>query len=138
MSHGNFRQDQKVIPGDATRKPRVASLPPKGVSQQATQSPEVGTRTIFNVAANQVRYQTNSTTPQLIFQTESSRQYLLIQNRSTNSIFIAFGQKANENNGIEILAGGAFEPTIAPIDAVYLIGNQLGGSQVVIALQGLV
>lgn len=149
-----YLQDNEVIPGGAQELPGSdAYLPPLGVRAQELKIPQVNlplgekilgwlrlpfARTIFNADYGQARFITNDITQQLIFQAEIKRQYLLVQNKSTDSIFIGFGQKASADSSLEIGAGSTYEPAVPPINSIYIIGNQGGGQQVVIAIQGLV
>lgn len=146
-----YLQNDEVIPGGAQNLPGTESyVPPQGIPrpprlrrgsfiQHAIEwLKNPFSRTIFSADFGQVRFITNSTTQQLIFEPEIKRQYLIIQNKSTSAIFVGFGQKANSGTGFEIAAGGSYEPLIAPINSIYIVGNQVGGQQVVVAIQGLV
>lgn len=48
------------------------------------------------------------------------RTYLIVQNNGLNDVFINFGNKATLGN-IKIIAGGNYEPVVAPVDSISLI-----------------
>jgi hypothetical protein len=48
------------------------------------------------------------------------RVYLIVQNNGTNDVFINFGNKATVGN-IKIIAGGNYEPVVAPVDSISLV-----------------
>ncbi len=50
------------------------------------------------------------------------RNYLLIQNNGGSDVFVNFGSKASLT-GIKIVSGGNYEPTVVPVDSVYLTSN---------------
>jgi hypothetical protein len=57
---------------------------------------------------------------QLVAQDNPSRSYLVIQNQGIGSIFVNFGQQAGQNIGIEISAGGFYEPVSIPVNSIYM------------------
>lgn len=56
------------------------------------------------------------------FNANPKRTYLLIQNNGVNDVFLNLGSKATINH-IKIVAGGNFEPLVAPIDSIHLISR---------------
>jgi len=59
------------------------------------------------------------------------RNYLLIQNRSAGAIEVAFGNKADGWNSVEVASGGNYEPWVVPNNSVNISGSA-ANSQVVI------
>lgn len=59
------------------------------------------------------------------------RAYLIIQNRSAASVYVNFGQSASAAY-LEIIAGGSYEPLVAPVNSVHVVGAAGGQSIVVI------
>jgi hypothetical protein len=72
------------------------------------------------------------TTSALAVGANSNRVFLLVQNNGSASVTLAFGGASS--NGIVIPAGGAFEPTFAPSDSIYLVSGS--ASQSVIIVEG--
>ncbi len=54
-----------------------------------------------------------------VIKENNQRTYLFVQNNGTSDIFINFGNNATDNHS-RIVAGGYYEPLIAPIDSIYL------------------
>jgi len=62
----------------------------------------------------------NSSQP--VLNSNDKRVYLLVQNNGTSDVFINFANKATQGN-IKIIAGGNYEPSVAPIDSIYLVSE---------------
>lgn len=52
-----------------------------------------------------------------------NRNYLLIQNKSAGKIYVSFGTKANPLDGVEISAGGNYEPYVVPSSSVEVLAT---------------
>lgn len=63
------------------------------------------------------------TTSLQVLQANLSRVYLLIQNNSAGTMYVVFNNNANIVAGIQIPAGGNYEPYIAPYSGIYIIGS---------------
>jgi len=61
----------------------------------------------------------------------NNRTYLLIQNKSAAPVYFSFGNKANVYDGVEIVAGGNYEPYIYPSSSLHMIAS-VADSDVVI------
>lgn len=63
----------------------------------------------------------------------TARKYLLIQNKdSTGKIYVSFGSAATVANGVEIPAGGNYEPNYAMSSEIFIIGDIASNANVVI------
>ncbi len=64
---------------------------------------------------------TATTTSTLAISTNVNRRYLLIQNKGSHSIYVKI-QSAHEvgEEGVVIVAGGNWEPTVVPVDSIFL------------------
>jgi len=62
---------------------------------------------------------------------DPKRSYLAFQNRGTNAIFIGFGSPANDKV-FRLVAGGFYEPFIAPSSSVHILGVAAGDEIVII------
>ena len=126
--------DQQLsIPGQQQLR-QESYLPRQGVNKE--QQP-YGYRVVYNAQFNQARFEVTNNRSFLIFEDAINREYFLLQNKSINPVFLTFGQKATDQIGLEIAAGGTYEPPVAPVDAIYCIGD-IAAAQVIIAIQGLV
>lgn len=56
----------------------------------------------------------------LALASDNARKYLLVQNRGAGSVYLKFDSAPSTNEGIEISAGGNYEPYMVPFNAVYL------------------
>jgi len=74
--------------------------------------------TIFNTGAVNADVSVGVTST-LLAAGNTSRNYLLIQNKSTVTIYVSIGGAAVLNTGVQIVAGGYWEPLIPPNAAVY-------------------
>lgn len=63
------------------------------------------------------------TTSIQVLQANLSRIYLLIQNNSAGTMYLVFNNSANRFNGVQIPAGGNYEPYIAPYSGIYILGS---------------
>lgn len=66
-----------------------------------------------------------------VLPSNQNRTYLLIQNKSGGSIFFSFGNKANTYDGVEIVAGGNYEPYIYPSSSLHVIAS-LAASDIIV------
>lgn len=65
----------------------------------------------------------------------AKRRYVLIQNKSAvNNIVVGFNTRPSQFNGVEIVAGGAYEPLIATKSTIYAVG--IGGSANIVVVEG--
>lgn len=63
---------------------------------------------------------TATTTPTQVLAANHFRTYLLVQNRGSVVITVNVGATLTSANGIQIPAGGNWEPLIAPQDTIWL------------------
>lgn len=63
-----------------------------------------------------------------------NRKYLLIQNRGSASIYVKAASAHSGTEGIEIVAGGAWEPVQTPVDGFYL--KSASGTQLAVVVEG--
>lgn len=61
-----------------------------------------------------------TTTSTLALAKDNARKYLLIQNTGANDILVKFDSAHSASEGIKIIAGGNYEPLIAPTSAIYI------------------
>lgn len=66
--------------------------------------------------------QVNDSSSKPVLNQNDLRNYLVIQNNGATDVFINFGNKATTGN-IRIIAGGNYEPLIAPTNSIYLVSN---------------
>ncbi len=59
-------------------------------------------------------------TAKVLLASNKYRSYLLFQNRGTASIYLKLVSTISSTEGIEVVAGGSYEPVIAPKDAIYI------------------
>lgn len=65
----------------------------------------------------------------------SLRNYLIIQNTGSTILIVKFGSAiSSSNEGMQVAAGGAYEPVLAPASAVYI--KALSGSPTYTVIQG--
>jgi len=62
------------------------------------------------------------------------RTYLLIQNVGTDTIIVKFNSVQSGSEGIQIPAGGNYEPVLTPKDSVWI--ESASGSQAFMILEG--
>ncbi len=74
-------------------------------------------------------------TSTLILARNELRTYLLIQNLGTATIIVKFNAAQSATEGIQIPAGGSFEPNLAPRDSVYIESST--GTQSFMLLEGI-
>lgn len=63
---------------------------------------------------------TATVTSTLALANDPFRKYFLLQNTGAQSIIVKFGAVQSGTEGIVVVAGGAYEPIMAPTNAVYL------------------
>ena len=76
---------------------------------------------------------TVTSTAALLDAANAARKYLLIQNNSaTGHLFIGFAAGVTTGNGLKIVPGGFWEPSVVPTGAIYAIGDIATNPNVVI------
>ena len=78
-------------------------------------------------------YTATGTSTQVISR-DLDRKYLLIQNQGTDIVIINLASAQSGGNGIQIPAGGFWEPLVCPYDSIFI--KALSGTQAVEILEG--
>lgn len=120
-----FRQPKEVgravaIPktGNMPGLPEVSSPPPGQQSQ-----PQQGAGLPANVRRNAATIDFTTTgKAQTFLPYNAARVYLIIQNKSAGTMYVSIGGVAGNGKGIEIAAGGYYEPYLAPHSTVSIYG----------------
>lgn len=75
-----------------------------------------------------------TTTSTLALAANPLRKYLMIQNNGTAVVSVTFNAAQTSTEGVQIVAGGNYEPFKASADSVYLKASS--GSQSVVLIEG--
>lgn len=76
-----------------------------------------------------------SGTSTLLLAENRSRNYILIQNRGATNVYIKFNSAHSGTEGIEIVAGGNWEPPEAPKNAIYM--KSASGTPSITTIEGV-
>ena len=87
-----------------------------------------------NTGKQFVTNQSISTSNVQILPENLKRNYLIVQNNGAESVFYNL-QSDSDNTKIEIVAGGSYEPLVAPVDSVNLIADT--GTNAVVVIEGI-
>lgn len=63
---------------------------------------------------------TSTTTSTKFLDANNYRKFLLLINRGTSSVYVKMGSAHSATEGIIIPAGGNWEPTLIPVQSVYI------------------
>lgn len=127
-------QNDRPIPTGALDQPESAFLvqpgiapllneeaPPAGVTERPINEYLDWYRSIFNAQFNSFRVLTLLISD-LVLQDEPRRMVLRIRNRGVANIHVEYGQAASATTSEIIVPGGLFNPTIAPVNSIHIIG----------------
>lgn len=74
---------------------------------------------------------TTKTISEVVAPDDPNRAYLAMQNRGANAIFLSFGTKAGTES-FRLVAGGFYEPYIAPSTSLHILGTVAGENIVIV------
>lgn len=83
----------------------------------------IPTSRVCDVTTTQDTTLTGATAATLLLARNESRSCLLVVNKGANSVSISVSSAVNGTSGFPIPAGGNWEPTVVPVDAIYVLGG---------------